>query len=101
MPTEILRLEDFIALRKYVNETLCSKDQLETDHFPLSERILVRQGAPCGVYFCLHGPRSLCLTAIWETDGNTILFYGSRGERFRTTKLIAAPRIENDLSGAS
>ena len=94
MPSEILRLEDFYAIRKFVNQTLCEKDRLETDYFPLSERILVRRGAPCGVYFCLHGPRSLRLTAIWETDGNTILFYGSRGERFRTTKLIAPPGIE-------
>jgi hypothetical protein len=101
MPTETQRLEDFYAIRRYVNETLCSKDQLETDHFPLSERILVRHGAPCGVYFCLHGPRSLRLTAIWETDGNTILFYGSRGERFRTTQLIEPPRIEDDLTGMS
>jgi hypothetical protein len=40
----------------------------------------------------------LCLTAIWETDGNTILFYGSRGERFRKTQLVAAPRIDEVLS---
>ena len=46
------------------------------------------------MYFCLYGPRSLYLTAIWETDSNTILFYGSRGERFRKTQLIAPPRIE-------
>ena len=94
MATETLRLEDLIAIRRYVNETLCEKDRLEISHFPLSERILRRQGAACGMYFCLHGPRSLCLTAIWETDGNTILFYGSRGERFRTTQLIAPPAID-------
>ena len=93
MPTEIQRLEDLQAIRRYVNETLCSKDQLETDHFPLSERVLVRGGAPCGVLFCLHGPRSLCLTAVWETDSNTILFYGSRGERFRKTQLTTPPHI--------
>ncbi|MEX2317239.1 MAG: hypothetical protein WD669_08810 [Pirellulales bacterium] len=101
MPSETLRLEDFFAIRRYVNETLCEKDQLETNHFPLSERILVRRGAPCGVYFCLHGPRSLCLTAIWETDRNTILFYGSRGERFHTAQLIAPPPIESDRPPAS
>ena len=97
MPTEIQRLNDLHAIRQYVNETLCEKDRLETDHFPMSERVLVRSGAPCGVYFCLHGPRSICLTAIWETDSNTILFYGSRGERFRKTQLIAAPAIDDVL----
>ena len=97
MPTDILRLDDLHAIRRYVNETLCEKDRLEANLFPLTERILVRSGAPCGVYFFLHGPRSLCLTAIWETDSNTILFYGSRGERFRKTQLVAPPRIRDVL----
>jgi hypothetical protein len=97
MPTETQRLEDYYAIRNYVNQTLCEKDRLEAGFFPLSESLLVRRGSPCGVYFCLHGPRSLCLTAIWETDGNTIMFYGSRGERFRTTKLVEPPRIEEQL----
>ena len=74
MPTEFQRLDDLHSIRRYVNETLCRQDQLETNHFPLSERILVRGGAPCGVFFCLHGPRSLCLTAIWETDGKVSKF---------------------------
>jgi hypothetical protein len=94
MPTDIQRLDDLNSIRSYVIDTLCEKDQLERDSFPISEQILVRGGTPCGVYFCLHGPRSLRLTAIWETDRNTILFYGSRGERFRRTQLIAAPRLE-------
>jgi hypothetical protein len=93
MPNEIQRLDDINAIRIYVNETLCEKDQLETNFFPLSERLLVRRGAPCGVYFCLHGPRALCLTAIWETDSNTILFYSSRGERFRKTQLVGPPAL--------
>jgi hypothetical protein len=46
------------------------------------------------MYFCLHGPRAVHLTAIWETDRNTILFYGSRGERAHRTRLIEAPAIE-------
>jgi hypothetical protein len=94
MPTETQRLDDLNSLRRYITETLCEKDQLETNSFPLVERVLIRGGAPCGVHFCLYGPRSLYLAAIWETDSNTILFYGSRGERFRKTKLVAAPPIE-------
>jgi hypothetical protein len=93
MSSHTMRLDDLSALRRYVTETLCEKDQLEANCFPLSEQVLVREGAPCGLHFCLHGPRSLCLSAIWETDSNTILFYGSRGERFRKTQLIASPDI--------
>jgi hypothetical protein len=94
MPTEVQRLDDLHAIRRYVSETLCERDQLESTSFPLHERVLVREGTPCGVFFCLHGPRSLYLSAVWETDGNRILFYGSRGERFHKTQLLASPRIE-------
>jgi hypothetical protein len=93
MPTDTQRLDDLSAIRQYISETLCEKDQLEINFFPLSEQVLVRAGAPCGRYFCLHGPRSLCLSAVWDTDNNTILFYGSRGERFRKTQLITPPGI--------
>ena len=95
MPTELQRLKDYHSIRDYVNQTLCNRDRLETNHFPLHERLLIRGGRPCGILFCLHGPRSLCLTAIWETDSNTILFYSSRGERFCKTQLIAPPRIDD------
>src|SRR5215213_5945087 len=52
MPTETQRLDDLHAIRTYITETLCEKDRLEKNSFPLYERILVRDGAPCGVYFC-------------------------------------------------
>ena len=97
MPTETQRLDDLTAVRSYVVRTLCERDQLEANSFPVSEQILVRYGIPCGIYFCLQGPRSLRLSAIWETDSNTILFYGSRGERFRKTQLIAPPSVDVHL----
>jgi hypothetical protein len=101
MPTETQRLDDSNSIRRFVTETLCEKDQLEANSFPLYERVLTRGGAPCGVHFCLYGPRSLYLAAIWETDSNTILFYGSRGERFRKTQLIAAPSIDDFAASAA
>lgn len=88
---QILSLDD---LRKYVNETLCQHDQLEVGQFEMTERILVRGGRPCGIFFCVHGPRSVKVTAIWETDQNTVLFYSSTGQRFHKTQLITAPRLE-------
>jgi len=33
------------------------------------------------------------LTAIWETEKNTILFYGSAGERLQRTTLTVAPEL--------
>ena len=81
-------------LREYVNETLCEHYELQLGAFHMTERVLVRGGKPCGVYFCLHGPRLTKFTAIWETDRNRILFYGSRGERFQKTQLLEAPALE-------
>ncbi len=77
-------------LRNYVEITICQQHQLEPRAFKMTERLLVRQGLPCGMYFCLHGPRSVKFVAIWETDQNTILFYGSRGERIGRCRVLGS-----------
>jgi hypothetical protein len=81
-------------LRDYVNNILCQHNQLEVGAFPLTERILIRADRPCGIYFCLHGPRAVKFSAIWETQRNTILFYGSTGQRFHKIQLVEAPRLD-------
>jgi hypothetical protein len=86
-------IDNLSQLRDMVYLTLCEHEQLEPGVFPMTERILVRQGKPCGIHFCLHGPRSVKYTSIWETDKNTILFYGATGERFHKTELEAAPTL--------
>ena len=82
------------SLRRFVNETLCEHYHLKLDAFEMTERVLCRAGRPCGMYFCLHGPRAVKFTAIWETDRNRILFYGSTGERFLKTQLLEAPSLD-------
>jgi len=101
MLTNARQLHNLKDLRKYVNETLCESDQLVADTFPVTERIVTRGGRPCGIFFCLHGPRSIKLTAIWETDTNTILFYGSGGERYHKTELESAPTLEPTTAESS
>ena len=86
---------DVRQLRTYVAQTLCRENDIEVGVFQITERVLKRRGRTCGVYFCLHGPRSVKLTAIWETDKNTILFYGSTGERFKLTRLSDSPDIKD------
>lgn len=81
-------------LRDYVNETLCEFDQLECGAFQMTERVLSRGGKPCGLYFCLHGPRAVTFSAIWETENNTVLFYDSSGERFQKTQLVPPSDVE-------
>jgi len=95
MMTRFQQIESVCDLRKYVNSTLCGHCQLQEGAFSLTERILQRAGKPCGIYFCLHGPRATKFIAIWETDRNQILFYGSRGERFLKIQLLESPRLDS------
>lgn len=84
----------FKDLQSYVYETLCHHEMLEVGVFPMTLKVLRRQNSPCGIYFCLHGPRSVKFTAIWDSDRNTVLFYGASGERFLKTQLAVAPAID-------
>ena len=92
--TRYQQISDLHVLREYVYAILCEYHQLQVGAFQMTERMLVRGGKPCGVYFCLHGPRLLRFSAIWETDRNRILFYGAQGERFQKTQLVEAPELE-------
>ena len=89
-----MQIHDLEDLRKYVHRTICQYNELEENAFEVTERILIRNGHPCGIFFCLHGPRSVRLTAIWETDRNSVLFYGSAGQRLQTTRLSQAPKLQ-------
>ena len=94
MSTRFQQIDAIHDLREYISITLCEHYQLQIGAFQMTERVLVRGGKPCGIHFCLHGPRSMKFSAIWETDRNQILFYGSRGDRFQKTQLVEAPRLE-------
>lgn len=80
-------LTSLADLRDYVHKLLCQYDDLVPGVFPMTERYLVRRGVACGLYFCLHGPRSTKFSAVWETEKNTILFYGPSGERYHRLEL--------------
>ena len=87
------RIKDLNDLRNFVHETICENNELEVNAFTMTERILVRAGRPCGIYFCLDGPRAVKLTAIWETDRNSVLFYSASGERVQRSQLTHAPSL--------
>ena len=98
MSASPLQIDNLTELRNYVHQTICDQNELEVGAFLITERILVRAQRPCGIFFCLHGPRSVKLTAIWETDRNTILFYNSTGERVGKTQLVQAPVLTPTLA---
>ncbi len=89
-PVQIKNLQQ---LRQFVSHTLCQQNDFEEGIFQVTEKILTRGNRTCGIFFCLHGPRSVKLTAVWETEKNSILFYGSTGERFKKTVLSTSPKI--------
>lgn len=84
--------DEFSTVKQFVHRVLCSRDNLRSDCFELSHRPLVQQDAVCGWHFCLHGPRRLQLTAIWDVQKNTVWFYGSQGERFLTASAPSDPK---------
>ncbi|HZZ73127.1 MAG TPA: hypothetical protein VFE24_12805 [Pirellulales bacterium] len=88
------RINNLENLRAYINETLCHHDQLEINAFQMTERVLVRSGKPCGIFFCLHGPREVKFTAIWESESNSVFFYGSSGARFHKAQLARVVSLE-------
>ena len=104
MLSDTLEIQHLDDLRRLVEETLCGQNELEVGAFQMTERVLVRSGKPCRMSFCIHGPRSVKLTAIWETDKNSILFYNSAGERRQRTQLRPSPKLQvrsTNLSAAN
>ena len=73
--------EALATVREFVRGELCQHNQLEKDAFHMSERLLTRKGQPCGFYFCIYGPRSVRLTAVWDLNRGSVVFYDSLGRR--------------------
>jgi hypothetical protein len=94
MFTTVQQFRDVQDLREFVNETFCQHYQLQLGAFSMTERILRRGKKPCGIYFCLHGPRAVRFTAIWETEHNQVLFYGCSGERLMKMQLLDGPSLD-------
>lgn len=72
---------DHTTLCTTIERKLCQLGHLEPNQFPMTQREVVRSGKTVGVYFCLHGPRSVKLTAICDYFKSTVIFYGSDGIR--------------------
>jgi hypothetical protein len=83
---------DFGTLCTTVERRLCELGHLEPHQFPMTQREVVRGGKQVGVYFCVHGPRSVKLTAICDFFKNTVIFYGSDGIRRESMNIaVRAP----------
>jgi hypothetical protein len=78
---------DLQNLRRIVQQKLCEIGMLELDQFPMTERSVLKSNRVCGVYYCLHGPRSVKLTAIADFERSCLICYGSDGSRSVEEKL--------------
>jgi hypothetical protein len=86
--TMIKSIDSLSDLKYFVYQTLCEDHDLLMNAFPTSETVLKRgKLQPCGIMFCLHGPRAVKFTAIWEKESNRILFYGPTGKRYQQIEL--------------
>ena len=81
-------------LEEYVHQSLCDKENLISEQFPLETRLLQRVEKFCGLEFTLYGPRQIRLGAVWAADVNTLYFYDARGRRYETLKLEQRPEGE-------
>lgn len=82
------RTVDLETLRKTIEERLCELGQLVPNQFPMTQRDVVRDGKNCGIWFCVHGPRSVKLTAICDFKKNTVIYYGSDGIRKQSDQMV-------------
>lgn len=94
MRQDAQQFETLEQLAQFVADTLGRLENLKSELFELTQEMIFRREKPCGILFCLHGPRAVKLTAIWETDLNRVLFYGSCGRRVQSTVLERAPSID-------
>lgn len=77
------------SLRNFVYEVLCQSNQLKPSCYPMTETPLFQRGNPCGILFCLHGPRLVKLTAVWDCATDQVVFYNAAGERYLSVQANA------------
>lgn len=90
---------------RHVEAQLCRIGQLEPGQFPMTRRQVLRGGQSCGFYFCVHGPRSVKLTAVYDHKRKTTIYYGTdgvrRGQESILVKLPSATPTAAALSPAT
>lgn len=82
----MLYLPTFELLRDHVRQVLCTKADLELAT-PMLEATIFQRGQPCGIEYTLLGPRSVRLSAIWETVQKRLLFFDQELTRFQTAQV--------------
>ncbi len=77
-------------LRGRVHADLNRLGDFEPGAFQITERWVHIAGQPCGVHYCLHGPRNVKLTAVVDLRKQKLIFYGTDGQRLSIAELAPA-----------
>ena len=78
-----------------IERRLCDLGHLVAKQFPMTRREVIRCGKVCGLYFCVHGPRSVKLTAICDFEKEIVIYYGSDGLRRESHTLALDDSLKN------
>jgi hypothetical protein len=87
-----IELEDLRVLSRTIESRLCELGNLVTGQFPMTQREVIRGGRNIGIYFCVHGPRSVKLTAIYDVPKKQVILYGSDGLRKESLCVLSSLR---------
>ena len=68
-------------LHAHVHAVLCERENLLADQFRTVAAPLKRAGKPCGCQYTLLGPRSVRLSAVWDSGKNCLFLYDATGRR--------------------
>ncbi len=93
MTTLAVPFQTLEELRDFIYRWLCRREQLVEGVYQMTQRILWRRNRPCGVYFCLHGPRAVKFAVVWDLQRQVLLFYDPTGQRYQTTRLLHPPQF--------
>ena len=100
MHTTVKDVHTLDELRQFIHKTLCEKENLLVHQFRMSQLQLTRGNLPCGLQFCLRGPRNVRLAAIWVADQNVVYLYDARGERYAKLRLTSQLAMQQETGAA-
>ena len=81
------QIQSFGDLKSFIYSEICKDHGLLAEGAFTKETVVRRGSEPCGIVFCLYGPRAVQFSAIWEWEGRRALFYNPNGTRYREITL--------------
>ena len=66
----------------------------------MTELRLTHGRGPCGIQFCLHGPRNVRLAAIWVADRNVVYLYDAQGRAYAKLRLTNRLALQEEARAA-